>query len=124
MHVKVVGMSLGEGYTLTADLLDKEILRRREEGGRVKAFLYCNPSNPLGVVYPRHLTLQLMRVCHRHGIHFISDEIYALSIFDSEEKFNSVLSIPIGEVPDPARTHVLWGLSKDFGLAGFRTGFI
>ena len=25
---------------------------------------------------------------------------------------------------DPERTHFLWGLSKDFGLAGFRMGFI
>ena len=31
---------------------------------------------------------------------------------------------PCPQVPDPARTHVLWGLSKDFGLAGFRVGFI
>ena len=28
------------------------------------------------------------------------------------------------QLPDPSRTHVLWGLSKDFGLAGFRMGFI
>ena len=28
------------------------------------------------------------------------------------------------QLPDPDRTHFLWGMSKDFGLAGFRMGFI
>lgn len=55
------------------------------------------------------------RLLHRHEIHFISDEIYALSIFTDEDEpssrppFRSVLSLPH---PDPDRTHVLWGLSK------------
>ena len=28
------------------------------------------------------------------------------------------------QLPDPERTHFLWGLSKDFGLAGLRMGFV
>ena len=28
------------------------------------------------------------------------------------------------QLPDPERTHMMWGFSKDFGLAGFRMGFI
>ena len=32
--------------------------------------------------------------------------------------------ILIVQLPDPQRTHFMWGLSKDFGLAGFRMGFI
>ena len=28
------------------------------------------------------------------------------------------------QLPDPERTHWMWGMSKDFGLAGFRVGFI
>jgi aspartate/methionine/tyrosine aminotransferase len=124
MHTRVVGMHLGKGFTLTADLLEQEIQKHQRDGGRVKAFLYCNPNNPLGVVYPRELTLQLMEVCSKHQVHFISDEIYALSVFDQSATFTSVLSIPREQLPDPGRTHLLWGLSKDFGLAGFRLGFI
>ena len=34
----------------------------------------------------------------------------------------SVLSFD--EVPDPQRTHFLWGMSKDFGIASFRYGVL
>jgi len=124
MQTKVVGMPLENGFELTAQLLEAAIVRQKNEGGNVKGFLYCNPNNPLGVVYPRQLTLDLMEVCKEHKVHFISDEIYALSVFDSSATFSSVLSLPVEKIPDPSRTHVLWGLSKDFGLAGFRLGFI
>jgi len=125
---KVVGFHLEEDseskFVLTPELLEKTIVEKKNSGQFVKAFMYCNPHNPLGVVYPKQLTLSLMEVCKRHQVHFISDEIYALSVFDPCVTFESVLSIPKEELPDPDRTHFMWGLSKDFGLAGFRIGFI
>ena len=86
------------------------------------------------------------QVCCRYEVHFISDEIYALSVFAPSRgpQFHSVLSFTRDEVthhggvnmnmtcgfdagpqlPDAERTHVLWGLSKDLGLAGLRLGFL
>ena len=112
MKTRVVGMELEEGFTLTSALLEREILRRKAKGESVRGFIYCNPNNPLGVVYPRQLTLQLMGVCKKYQvrlifhtwcqtsgqIHFISDEIYALSVFDSTAHFSSVLSFSTEEV--------------------------
>ena len=111
-RTRVVGFHLGPNFSLTAELLEKEILRQKDAGVEVRAFLYCNPNNPLGVVYPRQLTLQLMGVCKKYQvrlifhtwcqtsgqIHFISDEIYALSVFDSTAHFSSVLSFSTEEV--------------------------
>ena len=68
MQTKVVGMHLEEGFLLTPQLLEAEILRRQKEGGHVKGFLFCNPNNPLGVVYPRQLAVQLMEVCKKHKV--------------------------------------------------------
>ena len=128
MQTKVVGMHLEEGFLLTPQLLEAEIVRRKREGGNVKGFLYCNPNNPLGVVYPRQLAVELMEVCKRYKVrrnlhqtnskhpqvlclenlyqtdlkhlqvHFIADEIYALSVFDSSTNFSSVLSLPMEKV--------------------------
>ena len=129
MQTKVVGMHLEEEFVLTPKLLEAEILSRKREGGNVKGFLYCNPNNPLGVVYPRQLAIDLMDVCKRHKVrvychetysgpqthfgepdymkprpdssvqvHFIADEIYALSVFDPSTSFSSVLSLPIEKV--------------------------
>ena len=70
----------------SADSLENYITQLKEEGENLKAFIYCNPSNPLGDIYDGETTLNLMRVCKKHQIHFISDEIYALSIFDPQAK--------------------------------------
>ena len=83
---------------MTADLLEKKITQEKNSGRAVKAFMYCNPHNPLGVIYPKDLTISLMEVCKKHEVHFISDEIYGLSVFDPSASFDSVLSIPREEV--------------------------
>ena len=68
MKTCVVGMQLEDGFSLTSGLLEREIMMRKLGGEKVKAFIYCNPNNPLGVVYPKHLTLELMEVCKRHQV--------------------------------------------------------
>ena len=88
-------------FTLTPELLEEEILAQHQFGKRVKGFIFCNPNNPLGVVYSKKLTLSLMEVCRKYQVHFISDEIYALSVFDPSVKFESILSIPKEEVRKP-----------------------
>jgi hypothetical protein len=58
-----------------------------------------------------------MKFCQKHRIHFVSDEIYALSKYENEEapdapSFTSALSIPLDGVIDPELVHVLYGMSK------------
>lgn len=68
-----------------------------------------------------------MRFCHSHALHLISDEIYALSVypnpsFPNAAPFTSALSINPTDLIDPNLVHVIYGLSKDFGLAGVKLG--
>lgn len=67
-----------------------------------------------------------MSLCQKHRIHFISDEVYALSVFDSGESntvpFTSVLSIDPAGILDSDLIHVTYAMSKDFGSAGLRLG--
>lgn len=58
-----------------------------------------------------------MRFCGKHNLHLISDEIYALSVWNNPELpeaalFKSVLSVPPKGLIDPSMLHVAWGLSK------------
>ena len=58
-----------------------------------------------------------MKFCQRHMIHLISDEIYALSVWQNPEvpdavTFESVLSIDTTGIIDLELVHVLWGMSK------------
>ncbi|EAW09092.1 putative aminotransferase [Aspergillus clavatus NRRL 1] len=96
-------------------------------GKKVRALLLCHPHNPLGRCYPRSVIIELMRLCQEHRMHFISDEIYALSIWGSTDAgtgFESALSIDTTGIIDADRVHVLWGMSKDFGANGLRLGAI
>ena len=95
------------------------------DGVKVKALLICNPHNPSGLCYPVETLLGLMRFCASHSIHLISDEIYALSVYPttpSAVPFTSALSIDAADVIDQGSVHVLYGLSKDFGVPGLHLG--
>ena len=87
-------------FVLTATLLESAIMKQLNLGKKVKGFIFCNPNNPLGEIYGPDLTIQLMKVCAKYEIHFIVDEIYALSVHnhECEDSFQSVLTIPKKQV--------------------------
>uniref|UniRef100_A0A8C9Q649 Aminotransferase class I/classII large domain-containing protein n=1 Tax=Spermophilus dauricus TaxID=99837 RepID=A0A8C9Q649_SPEDA len=89
-------------------------------GDLILGLVLTNPQNPLGVVYSQESLMEYLEFAKRHNLHVIIDEIYMLSVFDESIKFHSVLSIE--RLPDPDRTHVIWGTSKDFGISGFCFG--
>ncbi|KAI0456045.1 pyridoxal phosphate-dependent transferase [Xylaria acuta] len=49
------------------------------EPSRVKALVITNPHNPYGRSYPEGVIVEAMRWCAERGIHYVSDEVYALS---------------------------------------------
>lgn len=56
-----------------------------------------------------------MRFCNKHNIHLISDEIYAMTVYHTDNQhpgFTSVLSIEPSGIIDPNLVHVMYGLSK------------
>ena len=80
-----------QSFQLTVSCVEKQIQHELGSGRKVSCFLLCNPSNPLGVVYPGQLVMDLMKLCHKYKIHFVCDEIYALSVYGNA-RFTSVLS--------------------------------
>jgi 1-aminocyclopropane-1-carboxylate synthase len=99
----------------------------KERGTTIRAILIGNPHNPLGRCYPPEALEAYMKLCQKHSIHFIVDEVYALSIYGSltDEKvvpFKSILSMETDKYIDKNLLHLLYGFSKDFSLAGLRLG--
>ncbi|XP_039600087.1 1-aminocyclopropane-1-carboxylate synthase-like protein 1 isoform X1 [Polypterus senegalus] len=105
-------------FHLSAEKLEKALQKATQEGARVKAIILINPHNPLGDVYTSTEMMQFLEFAKRHELHAIVDEIYMLSVFDECTTFQSVLSFK--KLPDPQRTHVMWGISKDFVASGMR----
>lgn len=130
--IKVVSVKFGDVDPFGVEAVPKyedALLRSEKSGTKVKALILCNPHNPLGRCYSREALISLMHLCQKHGIHLISDEIYALSIWHNPEypnatAFTSVLAIDTKGVIAPELVHVQWGLSKDFGANGLRIGCV
>ncbi|RDW77506.1 hypothetical protein BP6252_05559 [Coleophoma cylindrospora] len=104
-----------------------------ESGIVVKAVLICNPNNPVGRFYSRKSLTEIARFCGKHRLHLISDEIFAMSGFESTDRnggkldnFTSVLSIPEDKESGvfTENIHSLYGASKDFAMGGLRLGFL
>ncbi|EXA00359.1 hypothetical protein FOWG_00617 [Fusarium oxysporum f. sp. lycopersici MN25] len=106
---------------------EEALLRSRKAGVNVKMVLIVNPHNPLGRCYHKSTLISIMQFCQEYRLHLLSDEIYACSVFDTDEPavpFTSILSIDPTGLIDPELLHVTYGLSKDFGAAGLRLGAI
>lgn len=105
---------------------------QHKTGRRARALMLCHPHNPLGRCYPHETLVKLMRLCQKYQMHFISDEIYALSTWENTidqlqrppVPFESALSIDTTGIIDQSLVHGLWGMSKDFGANGLRLGVI
>ncbi|KAH6695530.1 putative 1-aminocyclopropane-1-carboxylate synthase [Plectosphaerella plurivora] len=131
-EAQIIGVSFGTSDPMgleTVQAYEAALEEARCKGIRVRALLLCNPHNPLGRCYTRELLEAYMRFCQKHSLHLISDEIYALSIWENPDApdapgFTSVLSIDTADLIDPSLVHVLWGMSKDFGSNGIRLGCV
>ena len=81
-----------------------------------KAILLTNPYNPTGEVLTKEFQDQIVSYCQDKNIHILTDEIYTLSRLD-RGRHHSFLSY------DYENIHYLYGMAKDFALAGLRVGF-
>ncbi|OZJ06527.1 hypothetical protein BZG36_00507 [Bifiguratus adelaidae] len=131
------------------EALEQCMSKCQAEGIIVKGMILSNPHNPLARCYSREVLEALLKFASKHNIHVVSDEIYALSLFDhhlndadAEEpqftfdadnvdpsslhssSFISMLALPnLVELINPELVHIVYGMSKDFCINGLRVGF-
>ncbi|KAF2092843.1 PLP-dependent transferase [Rhizodiscina lignyota] len=104
----------------------------------VRGILFCNPDNPHGHISTVQVIDALLQYCEQEDLHFVSDEIYALSTFGAIKEdyagcgevfespasdFVSVLSRDLRKLGvNSSRVHLIYSISKDFGGSGMRLG--
>ncbi|CAF1026972.1 unnamed protein product [Rotaria magnacalcarata] len=91
-------------------------------GLRPRGIIIINPSNPTGDIYDEQTVQPVLDFAAEKKLHVIIDEIYALSLFEDQKPFQSMLNY--SSIIDPKRTHFVWSLSKDFALSGVRLGVV
>lgn len=88
---------------------------------RTKAILLNSPNNPSGAVYPPELVAALVDLCETKGIFLISDDIYHRLVFNPSQWVPGYVftSKPI----DKSLLIIINGISKTYGMTGFRIGW-
>ena len=86
-----------------------------------KAIIVNSPSNPSGAVFPPDLIRGLVELCEARGVHLIMDDIYHRLVFDGA-RAPSAYAFSDCDL-DESMVIVVNGVSKLYGMTGFRIGW-
>lgn len=93
--------------------VDWEDFKRKVADSEVKAFLLCNPQNPVGRVWSEEELRRMGELCFQHDVFVFSDEIHC-DFIRPEQKFT-----PFGKVfPDEKKWFSAMSCGKTFNLSG------
>jgi L-glutamine---4-(methylsulfanyl)-2-oxobutanoate aminotransferase len=99
-------------YRLDAKKLEAAIRKR------TRLIFVNTPGNPSGRVFTRDELSDIARLCARHGIVAVTDEIYERIWFDGNRH------VSLGSLPGMEdRTVTLSGLGKTYAVTGWRVGW-
>ena len=105
----------GDRYEIDFADFENKIIQNR-----VALFLLCSPHNPVGRVWSREELLEIGRICTKHGVWIVSDEIH------SDFVYPGFRHIPFASLSDDLaeRCIVCTAPSKTFNLAGLQAANI
>lgn len=108
-----------ENYKLTPAQLEKAITPK------TKAFLFCSPSNPTGLMYTKQELQAFAEVFRKHPhVVILSDDIYNRLVFSPADRVNGVAPHLLHVAPDlKERLVSINGGSKSFSMTGWRIGW-
>lgn len=86
---------------------------------RTRAVVTVSPNNPTGAVYSEDALTELNRLCAARGIYHIADEAYEYFTYGEARHFSPGSLAGAGE-----HTVSLFSLSKAYGMAGWRVGYM
>lgn len=133
-EVELLPLRREDHYLINPELLAQKIdeineslqlVYRRRKGyvPRVVGLLNANPNNPTGKIMSEKdakLLKQISDVCQERGVFVIDDLVYRDISFKEEE-----VAKPIASIPGAFRNTIsLFGLSKSYGMASLRAGFV
>lgn len=133
-EVEIINLEKEDNFLINPEKLAKKIdeineslqmvyNRRKGYVPRVVAFLNTNPSNPTGKVMGEKeadLLKEIGEVCQKRGVFIIDDLVYRDITYDKDN-----IAKPIASIPGMFRNTIsLLGLSKSYGMASLRAGFV
>ncbi|HKQ74738.1 MAG TPA: pyridoxal phosphate-dependent aminotransferase [Blastocatellia bacterium] len=102
-----------ENYQLRPDLIAGAIT------DRTRAVVTISPNNPTGAVYSEPALREVNEICRARGVYHISDEAYEYFTYGDARHFS-----PGSIEGSNEHTISLYSLSKAYGFASWRIGFM
>ncbi len=87
--------------------------------GRTRAIVTVSPNNPTGAVYPEADLRAVGRLCRDRGLFHVHDEAYEYFLYDDARHFS-----PGSADLAAAHTISIFSLSKAYGMASWRMGYM
>lgn len=124
---------LKSGSLLNIGHLETAVRSLNQKGKVVRMLLLTNPDNPTGIIYTKKQMQQIANWCMKNKIHLVVNELYALSTIDVSQKeiagayndkFEKQSFAQIINNEESDYLHMIYGLSKDFGISGMRVGLV
>lgn len=86
---------------------------------RTRAIVTVSPNNPSGAVYPEAQLRAVNALCAERGLYHISDEAYEYFTYGAVQHYS-----PTSAPESRPHTIALYSLSKAFGFASWRVGYM
>lgn len=108
-----VPVPVNEDWTLDVEALAAAITPR------TRAIVTVSPNNPTGAVYSAESLTAVNRLCAEKGLYHFSDEAYEYFTFDGVKHFSP------GSLPGANKhTFSFYSMSKNYGMASWRIGYV
>lgn len=110
---RTVAAATDASYQIDFDALARVITPR------TRAIVSVSPNNPTGAVYPESALRRLNALCRDRGLYHVHDEAYEYFTYDDARHYS-----PASDPEAAAHTISLFSLSKAFGFASWRIGYM
>jgi aspartate aminotransferase len=107
-----VSLDRSKGFRLDAVALENAIT------AATKMVVLVNPSNPVGTMYSEKELLELSKICIRHDLVVLADEVYEFNTYE-DRKHISIASL----AGMKERTITISAFTKAYAMDGWRIGY-
>ena len=112
-NCRAVIVPTDDNYQLQPDLIAAAIT------AKTRAIVTVSPNNPTGAVYDEASLRAVNELCRARGLYHISDEAYEYFTYGAARHFS-----PASIAESAAHTISLYSLSKAYGFASWRVGWM